>query len=1257
MSGVNDTASLVVAFNKAIAASGTGTTQEGSAFARANIVASINSTTGALGAVTQQLSFTSSTSAFQVEAGDKLANAFMGNLVGSTAEGKDIKTTVTGAATAATTDTFSPATSAVKVRIQGGSLSGPVELTLTSGAGHDVNVDAAITDLKGQVSASSDLQKAGISVAVTDDGKLQFTSARGESFNVMATGDTKNQLGLGSFVTNSNAGSKVDYNSIQGDSYNYATALNDQATLQVSFNGAAAVPISIDLTGGNAVESSTTSSAIANPNIVASTKSSTIGANTMAANDWSAANESFTVAVNGGSAQTVTLTTNYAGPGNAASQTALLTEINNQLTGAVASFSNDKLKIDASTAGTTGSIVVAGTATVKGHLSTGGSFTQTAATDGTDMLSFSVDGIGVTTQLSGSSSATVGGTAGVFTAGNVVLHGAYAGAATGGATAAVAHVFAGPDTFQVSVDGGPNQLITLSGSLTQGDDSVSTSYVHALNLQLSGATATEDSTSKAITITSNKVGAGSNITITDGVGTGGYSAAGTAVVPTTLAAAKTFTVNNGVDSAITVTMGIKTYNSAQDFVNEINSNGTMTGKARAVVTGANGDQIQFQSLRTGTASNITLTDVDFGLNKMGLTNAAGTAGDGAAVGSYLKLGAGTAGAAGNNQLLISSDTKEASVITIAAAANSTGTTYTSANILTAMTTALSGTGVTATLVGGTLTLTSNTIGDKSSLTVADAPTNSARGSLGITAGTHAGGSATAASLQSAIQSAIDTATGTGGTNAHATVTVDADNKITITNDKAGAAHAISVFSGNATGGWFGTGSSSHTDGLNRTGSDMEDFLNKTFSTDTNLKPAELKATWTQGGATDGKMTIASGNSTNFRLNSGSTGSGVATGSAALTSATWSGAGQQRFALKVDGALSADIVLKNNAATPALMLQEIQRAMTAAGVTNVTASLGTAGPDLNKLIFTSKSNGKDSNVEVEPPAGGTSALGTLNMNTLKKTADADLGFGVSGSTFAAGDLTIGMNARNYMVDAGGASSAYTTVSGNTNALAFTALKFGNDAQAITISANGSDGSQQSTTITLRNIGDGTVTGSQNRAGANIDSAISFINSQLQGSNNATLQKIVAVKEKGSSGADQINFMSSLSAFNVSAASTANGGGVAATNTNVGVVGTGSNISILTLDGAKAAVTALGAAVGKLGAAQAAIGRGENQLTYAISLATSQITNFSAAESAIRDTNVAQQAANLSKAQVLSQAAIAAMAQANSAPQAVLSLLRG
>ena len=71
----------------------------------------------------------------------------------------------------------------------------------------------------------------------------------------------------------------------------------------------------------------------------------------------------------------------------------------------------------------------------------------------------------------------------------------------------------------------------------------------------------------------------------------------------------------------------------------------------------------------------------------------------------------------------------------------------------------------------------------------------------------------------------------------------------------------------------------------------------------------------------------------------------------------------------------------------------------------------------------------------------------------------------------------------------------------------------------------------------------------------------------------------------------------------------------------------------------------------------MGTGQNVLNYAIGLAQSQISNFSAAESRIRDADVAAEAANLTKAQVLQQATMAAMAQANSAPQAVLALLRG
>ena len=91
-------------------------------------------------------------------------------------------------------------------------------------------------------------------------------------------------------------------------------------------------------------------------------------------------------------------------------------------------------------------------------------------------------------------------------------------------------------------------------------------------------------------------------------------------------------------------------------------------------------------------------------------------------------------------------------------------------------------------------------------------------------------------------------------------------------------------------------------------------------------------------------------------------------------------------------------------------------------------------------------------------------------------------------------------------------------------------------------------------------------------------------------------------------------------------------------------------------ATAAIAAINGALATVGTVQGTVGSGQNKLNYATQLAQSQISSYSAAESRIRDADMAAEAANLTKAQVLQQASIAAMAQANSAPQAVLALLK-
>lgn len=100
---------------------------------------------------------------------------------------------------------------------------------------------------------------------------------------------------------------------------------------------------------------------------------------------------------------------------------------------------------------------------------------------------------------------------------------------------------------------------------------------------------------------------------------------------------------------------------------------------------------------------------------------------------------------------------------------------------------------------------------------------------------------------------------------------------------------------------------------------------------------------------------------------------------------------------------------------------------------------------------------------------------------------------------------------------------------------------------------------------------------------------------------------------------------------------------------------STSAVDTIAHAQTAITSITSAVTALGLVQGAVGDGENQLTFAIGLAQSQITNESAAQSGIRDANVAQEASALTQGQILQQSSVAALAQANAEPQALLKLL--
>jgi len=100
----------------------------------------------------------------------------------------------------------------------------------------------------------------------------------------------------------------------------------------------------------------------------------------------------------------------------------------------------------------------------------------------------------------------------------------------------------------------------------------------------------------------------------------------------------------------------------------------------------------------------------------------------------------------------------------------------------------------------------------------------------------------------------------------------------------------------------------------------------------------------------------------------------------------------------------------------------------------------------------------------------------------------------------------------------------------------------------------------------------------------------------------------------------------------------------------------NSDVANAGDAQTALGAIQSAIATLGVVQGKVGAGENLLNYATNLANSQITNLTASEGAIKDANVAAAASNLAQQQTLQQSSIAALAQANSMPQAVLKLLQ-
>lgn len=89
---------------------------------------------------------------------------------------------------------------------------------------------------------------------------------------------------------------------------------------------------------------------------------------------------------------------------------------------------------------------------------------------------------------------------------------------------------------------------------------------------------------------------------------------------------------------------------------------------------------------------------------------------------------------------------------------------------------------------------------------------------------------------------------------------------------------------------------------------------------------------------------------------------------------------------------------------------------------------------------------------------------------------------------------------------------------------------------------------------------------------------------------------------------------------------------------------------------AALTAIDTAIQTVSTARAGIGATQNQLSYTVTNLQTAITNVSASRSNLTDADLATQVTMMTQQQILTSAATSVLAQANSAPQAILKLLQ-
>ncbi|XOV88285.1 MAG: flagellin [Pseudomonadota bacterium] len=315
--------------------------------------------------------------------------------------------------------------------------------------------------------------------------------------------------------------------------------------------------------------------------------------------------------------------------------------------------------------------------------------------------------------------------------------------------------------------------------------------------------------------------------------------------------------------------------------------------------------------------------------------------------------------------------------------------------------------------------------------------------------------------------------------------------------------------------------------------------------------------------------------------------------------------------------------------------------------------------------------------------GANAGETINVSNIASSRTGDLGAALT-STVTGGAVTGGLSAGDLLingVDVGTVAGDAKTIAAQINSLSGANVTAA--ANSLTVSGSSMTGAALTGTITINGVSTASVTTTSTTAtdralvtdAINAISAATGVTAVNTGADGTGVQ-LVAVD-----GRNITHSFSTLTAAatGVGAAGTArstitltgtSSSGIALTgaaetsagftdNQTVAASLTGTAISatdVSTVSGANAAIASVDAALATINSTRATLGAIQNRFESVVSSLQERSENLSAARSRIQDADFAMETANLTRSQILQQAGTAMLAQANSLPQNVLSLLR-